>query len=110
MRVTFDYDKNIDRIKAFLTGKGEKMPENEKTLEEIVKDLNVLKQEIKGISSADTETFKTKTEETLIQITETIETITLNQITGNNVTSKAFQAIGDALKGIMKMIEQLRAG
>ncbi len=84
--------------------------ETEKNLEDIIKELNNLKKEIEGSSSSDTETFKKKVEQSLLQITEAVETTTLNQINSNNVTSKAFQAIGDALKGIMKMIEQLRAG
>ncbi len=82
----------------------------DRPIEDIKQDFEHLRQDIGSLAESDLEDMQQVLSSVLLRLVDMVETVSLQQIAGYQESAKAFQAIGDALRGILTMVGEKSPG
>ena len=80
------------------------MTAQDRSIEDMQSDFNRLRDDVDRLADLDKEDAGEATADILRRLIDMLETVTLQQVAGYQESAKAFQAIGDALRGIMRVV------
>ncbi len=87
-----------------LQTKGVAMTQEKNTIQSMQNDFQQLRNDVGALADLDAQEFPKAAAPVLHRMVDMLETLSLQQVAGYQESAKAFQAIGDALKSIVKMV------